>query len=591
MYPAKLNLNRSRLIARLVCLVCLLPLLLRAQVQLVLDRNAVSVGDTVRLTVVVQTNDAVPQPEVPPVQGLQFTFLGGGAQKFNVNGVRMERKLNVFSVKTTQPGNFMLGPVKVTVGNQVVQSQTVALKVSPANTPAADATPKTAFLQLAVPKTEYYLGEVFQVEMNLFFQSARADMPQLKSDGFSLSAPPQHTQNRVRIGNGIYQQHSFRYAGRALKTGDVTFGPAECNIDIQVVVQDTDPFFGGLIQRYRSQPTTLRSEPVNLKILPLPTENKPASFNGAVGKYSFRAAVNKTEVGVGDPITISVEINGMGAWDAVQLPPLDTWRDFKIYPPNNEFAPKDELGIQGTKKFEIVVVPENSDVKEVPAMAFSYFDPEARQYQTIVQPAVPLKVSAAGSAPVQPSVTVGKTAPAAPEPPAAKDILHIKPHFGVAVTTGLPAFTQPWFWLFNTFPLLAWAVFAWTQKRAEKLASDPRGQRARAVRESEAAALPQLRALAQSRASKEFFDLLTRLLQERLGERLDLPASSITEAVVDERLAPLGVAETLRQEIHALFQACNQARYAAATSAEELDALAERTAKALHELAAVEGKR
>lgn len=597
MHPAPSQFRLPRLLACVLLLVCVfLPRLASAQVQVSLGRSTIAVGESVEFNVTIEGSDMDRWPEVPVQAGLEIQRTGGSKSTTIINGVRNDKIIIPHLIRATKAGDYTLGPVKVISGGKTLQSKTVMLKVTPGNnpgtpTPAAEAAPKTAFLQLTVPKTEYYLGEVFPVEMSLYFQAARADMPQLKSDGFSLSAPPQHTQNRVRIANGIYQQHTFRYAGRALKTGEVTFGPAECNIDIQIPVQDTDPFFGGMIQRYKTQSTTLRSEPIKLKILPLPEENKPASFNGAVGRYSFKAAVNKTEVGVGDPITINVEIAGMGAWDAVQLPPLDAWRDFKIYPPNNEFAASDDLGIQGTKKFEIVVVPENSDVKEIPAMAFTYFDPEAKSYQTVTQPAVPLKVAAAGSAPVQPSVTVGKAAPAADEPPAAKDILHIKPHFGLAVSPGLPAFGRPWFWLLNTFPLLAWAVFAWTQKRAEKLANDPRGQRARAVRESEAAGLPQLRTLAQSRAGKEFFDLLTRLLQERLGERLDLPASSITEAVVDERLAPVGVAEPLRQEIHALFQACNQARYAAVTSAEELDALAERTAKVLHELAAWEGKR
>ena len=42
-------------------------------------------------------------------------------------------------------------------------------------------------------------------------------------------------------------------------------------------------------------------------------------------------------------------------------------------------------------------------------------------------------------------------------------------------------------------------------------------------------------------SSDEFFAVLFRLLQEQLGERLDLPASAITEAVIEERLSPLGI--------------------------------------------------
>jgi hypothetical protein len=58
-----------------------------------------------------------------------------------------------------------------------------------------------------------------------------------------------------------------------------------------------------------------------------------------------------------------------------------------------------------------------------------------------------------------------------------------------------------------------------------------------------------------------------------LGERLDLPASSITEAVIEDRLRPAGVPEDTLARLHALFQSCNMARYAPVKSSQELSAL------------------
>jgi len=48
-----------------------------------------------------------------------------------------------------------------------------------------------------------------------------------------------------------------------------------------------------------------------------------------------------------------------------------------------------------------------------------------------------------------------------------------------------------------------------------------------------------------------FFATLFRLLQEQLGERLELPASSITEAVIEEHLRPRGVPEPVRVRVDA----------------------------------------
>jgi len=63
-------------------------------------------------------------------------------------------------------------------------------------------------------------------------------------------------------------------------------------------------------------------------------------------------------------------------------------------------------------------------------------------------------------------------------------------------------------------------------------------------------------------------------LQEQLGERLDCPASAITESVVDERLAALGAPEPVLNGLRELFQLCNQARYAPIRGSAELNSVA-----------------
>ena len=93
-----------------------------------------------------------------------------------------------------------------------------------------------------------------------------------------------------------------------------------------------------------------------------------------------------------------------------------------------------------------------------------------------------------------------------------------------------------------------------------------------------------MRAHAEARKSDEFFATLFRLLQEQIGERLDLPASAITESVVDERLRSKGARDETLRSLHELFQACNLARYAPLQSSQELSALIPKLESALKEL-------
>ena len=82
----------------------------------------------------------------------------------------------------------------------------------------------------------------------------------------------------------------------------------------------------------------------------------------------------------------------------------------------------------------------------------------------------------------------------------------------------------------------------------------------------------------------EFFATLFRLLQEQLGERLDCPASAITESVVDERLAALGAPEPVLNGLRELFQLCNQARYAPIRGSAELNSVVGQFEKVIGEL-------
>ena len=73
-------------------------------------------------------------------------------------------------------------------------------------------------------------------------------------------------------------------------------------------------------------------------------------------------------------------------------------------------------------------------------------------------------------------------------------------------------------------------------------------------------------------------------MQEQIGERLDLPASAITEAIVDERLKPAGLADPTCAALHELFQTCNVARYAPVQTSQELAALVPRLEAVIQEL-------
>jgi BatD DUF11 like domain len=312
-------------------------------------------------------------------------------------------------------------------------------------------------------------------------------------------------------------------------------------------------------------------------------ENTPPLFTGAVGNYTMTASVGPTNVAAGDPITVRIAISGRGALDSITLPEDKSWVGFKAYPPTSSIEVSDQFGFQGTKTFEQIISPESTDIRELPAITFSYFDPDVKQFRTLTYPATKLTVRP-GGVNVAPAVAVKTGGASSETPPPQQDIVPIKQRLGSLSKTFAPLMTQPAFIAVPTAPMLAFlAAFIW-RKRTDSIANNPRLRRQRQVEATIRSGLENIHQLAAQNKSDEFFAELAHLLQEKLGERLDTSASGITEAVIDEKLRPRGIPDSTLTALHELFQASNLARYAPIKSSHELAAIIPRLESALKKL-------
>jgi hypothetical protein len=393
----------------------------------------------------------------------------------------------------------------------------------------------------------------------------------------------QSPKQRVQIGNRIYTDIPLSLALTTVKTGPASVGPftASAVVVLPSANQARDSFPFGIFGGGEQRQVSFATDTLNMESLPLPAEGAPANFNGAVGDYAMTVTAGPTNVAVGDPITVRVQISGHGALDALTLPDQPAWRDFKTYPPTQNIKTTDQLGIEGVKTFEQIVTPQNTDVHELPAFSFSFFDPGAKTYRTLTQPPMQLAVHSGGTTPA-PMIAATKTANS--QTPAPQDLLPIKEQSGALTPARPPLLTRPVFLAAQSLPVLAWlAAFVW-RKRTDSLANNPRLRRQRRVAGLVQSGLDDLRQFATENNSDEFFATLFRLLQEQLGERLDCPASSITEAVIDERLVPLGTPELTLAGLRELFQLCNQARYAPMRTSGELAAVIPQFENAVREL-------
>src|SRR5262249_31424836 len=149
-----------------------------------------------------------------------------------------------------------------------------------------------------------------------------------------------------------------------------------------------------------------------------------------------------------------------------------------------------------------------------------FFDPDAKGYRTLTQPAVPLLVKPGGLA-VAPTIVASQNRQES-SPPPVQDIVPNKQRLGTLAQMGPPLAQQGWFLALQSVPLLAFVSAVIIRRRAENLAYNPRLRRQREVGHIVDKGLRDLRQFATDNNSEAFFATLVRLLQEQLGERLDL---------------------------------------------------------------------
>jgi hypothetical protein len=186
------------------------------------------------------------------------------------------------------------------------------------------------------------------------------------------------------------------------------------------------------------------------------------------------------------------------------------------------------------------------------------------------------------SAAAPPLLTNTSSQPAPPPP--IDDIVHIRARFEPIAMVRPPLVQQPWFLALQAVPVVAWLGLFITRKRKETLANNPRLRRQREVAARVREGLRELPEQAAARRTEDFFGTVFRLLQEQLGAQLDMPASGITEAVIEQRLQDRNLPSSTLAQLQELFQACNQARYAPQRTSEELSSYIPRVQNVLRDL-------
>src|SRR5213592_4128813 len=478
-------------------------------VTAVLNSSDAAVGETVHLEIRVAGARGADAPENIMVDGLEIRRTGT-SQRIEMNNLNLTSSVIYdYTVMPLRAGRFTIPPQTIRVGNNSLRTPALTLNVAdspgrssgtrPGRDAAAASASSLVFAELIVPSKTAYVGEIVPVQVRMGFdprvRPRLVEPPEITGQGFTAQKLQQSGENTETISGRPYEVVTFKTAIAAARAGRFEIGPVKAKA--QVVVprrqsaprsrprspfdlfdQDdpfSDPFFSNPFAQFgERRDVQISSQPVALEVKPLPP-NAPPSFSGAIGSFTMATDAKPKSVQLGDPITVTTTIAGRGNFDRVNAPMIEDERGWHKYPPSSKFNQDDEVGISGTKTFEMVLSP-NEKKQNLPMLAFSYFDPAKERYVTLHSEPMAITVQGGAAAPAvaaQPPSSSPATAarghPPIPNSTKPQDILYQLTEPSRTVQSFEPLYTRRGFWAAQSLPLAALLVFAGWKIRQRRL--------------------------------------------------------------------------------------------------------------------------
>jgi len=559
-----------------------------------IERDDLFLGESLVFQVQVQGDDEPTKPDLSSLGDFHVRELGGQTRNSEsvtiINGDmnRVVHKGYVFSYLLTpkKAGRLIIPALSVMVDGQQLRTQPVTITVAePAET-------EDFKLRLRLSKTRCYVGEPVTLTVTWYIgkdvRNFQFLLPLLEDKAFRFHDPETQIDKtkqyyRGTLGDGeviaekgrgnidgkTYATLSFRKVLIPTQAGNYSIPRATVAFDALVGYRQSrdffddffsDEFFGtsrrGVYKRF-----VVPSDSLELEVLDLPTEDRPANFAGHIGRYQIQATAAPLEANVGDPITLTITVSGPEFLRDVELPPLKDQpafrRDFKI--PEERASGK----LDGaTKIFTQTVRATHAGVTEIPSIGLPYFDTGAGCYSIARSKPIPLTIHSTRV------ITVGDVEGRGLETARSElaswseGIAHNYEDMGVLENQqyGLATLIRSPLWMPVTVgPLAVYLTLLASTMALRHAHADPESRKARKAYSRLRGSLQRIASCAEGPdASGEVLEAL----REYLGRRLHRPAIAITYRDVEPLLQERGVSAETLAELRSIFKECEAGHYA-----------------------------
>ena len=584
-------------------------------------KKQVVVGE--RFQVVFEANAEGKNFQAPTFEGL--TVVGGPftstSSSFSMVNGSMSHSVKVtytFALQAYQEGTFRVGAATLTVKGNKISSEPFEIKVLPddgsnsgnsgggygnyggsqggqggqqQNTNDPDVSGKDLFLRVVPSKRSAYVGEQVVLTYKLYTKVPVSSLSVEKMPSYAGFWTKDVSDNN----DGSLRQSSeyingIEYTSAEIqkivvvpqRSGKLSLEPMtiECIAQIRTESNNrrsndpfdiffNDPFFNRNIANVRKE---LSSQSFSLDVKNLPETGKPASFAGAVGDYTFKSTIDKTDLKTNEAFTLTLSVSGAGNIELLQLPEPVFPPDFEVYDPKVSTSTNNNAqGLTGTKKAEYLVIPRRAGDFSLQPVEFAYFNPSKETYQTVQSEPYEIHVEKGAGGESDEGAIFASNQEGIKY--LGSDIRHIMTGNPKLKPIGTVFFATPAYFVALLVLLLAFVIALLLSKRHEQQKQDTAANRNRKATKVARGRLKKADQFLKVKDQDNFYIEMSQALWGYISDKLGIERSKLSMDTVNEALKEKNVPDDLTQQFIDTLNSCEFARFAPGSAEEKMDDL------------------
>jgi len=367
----------------------------------------------------------------------------------------------------------------------------------------------------------------------------------------------------------IYSSYLFPQS-----SGELTIDPIEVVALVRHQVKRAprnfiEQFLG--TNSYEDVEIKLKSKAVKVNVSELPEENKPESFNGAVGNFACKTEISKQSVKANDAVNLKITLSGKGNIKLTEAPQLNLPESFEAYEPKIAEKINTSGGVSGVKTYDYLIIPRESGEFTLDKFNFSYFDPDKKQYVTIPSPTITLTVLPGDNSSAQVIV------PKKDVKESDNDIRYLKTGDLQLTKSGSEFFASALHYILLIVPALLFAAGMYAWRRQQRLNGDTIATRQRKAAKMARKQLAMAEKHMKLSQKEAFFDELLAALNRYISHKLNIPVADLSRDNIRQDLVAKQISEGTLQKLLSTLDTCEYAKYAPGAVSGDLKAVYDNT--------------